>query len=136
VTHLLDTSALLTHFLGKPGADQVAELLAKGPEAVFLSSPSWVELDRRLNLLISDEIIRERIFQHYTQDLCGLVILDRAASLAAMRIQKEATKRLPLVDTLIAGCARAANLTLVHRDPHFDSVPKKLLKTLRLPGKR
>lgn len=113
----------------------MADLLAMGPEKVFMAAPSWVELDRRLKMLIADAIERERIFRNYTQDLCGLVILDQSATLAAIRIQAGSIQRLPLVDALIAGCASVANLTLVHRDPHFDAVPKILLKTLRLPDK-
>ncbi len=30
MTHLLDTSAILAHFLDEPGADQVEALLARG----------------------------------------------------------------------------------------------------------
>jgi PIN domain nuclease of toxin-antitoxin system len=40
VTHLLDTSAILVHFLDEPGADTVAGLLAGAPEAVALAAPA------------------------------------------------------------------------------------------------
>jgi hypothetical protein len=48
MTHLLDTSAILAHYLDEPGADEVERLLAQGPRIVALAAPSWVELDTRL----------------------------------------------------------------------------------------
>ncbi len=76
-----------------------------------------------------------RVFQHYTHDLCALVPLQESATRSALRIQQACPERLPLVDTLIAGCAASAGLILVHRDPHFDAIPSDLLKVLRLPTK-
>jgi PIN domain nuclease of toxin-antitoxin system len=68
VTHLLDTSAILAHFLDEPGADTVAGLLASGPEAVALTTPSWAELDRRLGELIPDPAEARRIRLPYTRE--------------------------------------------------------------------
>jgi predicted nucleic acid-binding protein len=136
VTHLLDTSAILAHFLDEPGADTVAGLLAGGPEAVALAAPAWAELDRRLGELIPDPAEAHRIRLLYTRDLCALVPLDEAAANAAIHLQQTASRRIPLIDALIAGCAAARNLTLVHRDEHLDAIPSAHLATLRLPAKR
>ena len=38
-------------------------------------------------------------------------------------------------DCLIAGCAAAHRLTLVHRDEHLDIIPTGQLARLRLPSK-
>lgn len=133
--HLLDTSAILTHYLDEPGADQVAELLAGGPERILLAAPTWVELDRRLRELISAHDERERVFNAYTRDLSRMVALDADATRSALLIQSKTSARLPLVDALIAGCASAQRARLVHRDPHFDHIPADQLKTLRLPDK-
>jgi predicted nucleic acid-binding protein len=135
MTHLLDTSAILAHFLGEPGADTVAELLAGGPDRVALAAPSWAELDRRLGELIPDAAEAHRIHLLYTRDLCAFVPLDEAAMDAAIRIQRTSAKRIPLIDCLIAGCAAAHQLTLVHRDEHLDIIPSGQLAMLRLPSK-
>ena len=133
MTHLLDTSALLAHYLDEPGADQVENLLAQGPAVAALAAPSWVELDTRLRELVTDTKVRESVFEQYTCGLTTLVPVDSAACLAAIRLRAAAPARLPLADALIAGTADAAGLILVHRDPHFDTIPG--IKVLRLPGK-
>ena len=135
MTHLLDTSAVLAHYLDEPGAQEVSALLETGPDKVALAAPSWPELARRLKELIDDPSEREKVFRSYTRDLCACVVLDEAAARAAVRIQEASPARLPLVDALIAGCAASADLILVHRDRHFDSVPGTLLQTVRLPTK-
>jgi len=44
--------------------------------------------------------------------------------------------RLSLVDAMIAGCAAAHDLTLVHRDRHMDAIPANQVTVLRLPDRR
>ena len=110
-------------------------LLVGGSGQVVLAAPVWVELDRRLGELIGDERETERVFRHYTRDLCGLIILDETATLSAIQIRKACRNRLPLVDALIAGCAASRGYTLVHRDPHLDGIPADQLTMLRLPDK-
>lgn len=134
MTHLLDTSALLAHFLDEPGADEVERLLAQGPTVVALAAPSWIELDTRLRELVPEVEVRENVFLQYTVSLTTLLPVDTESCLAAIRLRNAAPGRLPLADALIAGVADAAGLILVHRDPHLDSIPG--LKVLRLPGKQ
>ena len=133
MTHLLDSSAILTHFFGEPGADQVSALLAQGPEVVALAAPSWPEIERRLAELIPDATEAHRIWRLYTQSLCGLVPVDASAALAAISLRQATPERIPLIDALIAGCAKARGLILVHRDRHLAAIPDTMLKTLRLP---
>ena len=135
MTHLLDTSAVMAHFLAEPGGEKVAELLARGPGTVALAAPGWPELERRLDELIPEPAEAARIFRHYAEALCTMVPLDEAAARAAIRLRHACPTRLPLVDALIAGCAMAAGLTLVHRDSHLDGIPTTLLAVLRLPDK-
>jgi predicted nucleic acid-binding protein len=135
VTHLLDTSAILVHFLDEPGADQVEALLAGGTNVAGLAAPSWVELDRRLYELIPDAAEAARVLRHYTRSLCGFVALDEAAVLAAMKIRHGCASRLPLVDALIPGCAACHRLTLVHRDKHMDAIPSGHVVVIRLPDR-
>lgn len=133
MTHLLDTSAILAHYLDEPGADEVESLLAQGPGVAALAAPSWVELDTRLRELVPDVKERENVFLHYTVSLTSLLPVDAESSLVAIRLRNTAPGRLPLADALIAGVAEAAGLILVHRDPHFDTIPG--INVLRLPSK-
>ena len=133
MTHLLDTTALLAHFLDENGAEEVDQLLARGPDHVALAAPSWVEFHTRLRELVPDAEFRDSAFHQYTAVLTTLLPLDLAATTAAIQLREATPGRLPLADALIAGTAFAAGLVLVHRDPHFDPVPG--LKTLRLPDK-
>jgi len=133
MTHLLDTSAILAHYLDEPGADEVESLLAQGPSAMALAAPSWVELDTRLRELVPEVEERENVFLQYTVSLTTLLPVDAESSLAAIRLRNATPGRLPLADALIAGVADAAGLVLVHRDPHFDPIPG--IKFLRLPSK-
>ncbi len=132
MTHLLDTSAILAHYLDEPGADEVESLLAQGPSVVALAAPSWVEFDTRLRDLVTEAEVRENVFLQYTTSLTTLLPVDAESSIAAIRLRNTASSRLPLADALIAGVADGANLILVHRDPHFDTIPG--LKVLRLPN--
>jgi hypothetical protein len=133
MTHLLDTSAILAHYLDEPGADEVASLLARGPSVVALAAPSWVEVDTRLRALVPEVEERENAFLQYTVSLTTLLPVDAESCLGAIRLRNAAPGRLPLADALIAGVADAAGLILVHRDPHFDTIPG--IKVLRLPSK-
>ena len=133
MTHLLDTSAILAHYLDEPGTDEVESLLAQGPNVVALAAPSWVELDTRLRELVPEVEVRENVFLQYTVSLTTVLPVDAESSLAAIRLRNTAPGRLPLADALIAGVADAAGLILVHRDPHFDTIPG--IKVLRLRSK-
>jgi predicted nucleic acid-binding protein len=130
---VLDTSAVIAHFLDEPGAGAVEDLLAQGPSAVALAAPSWVELATRLRELVPDEEKREEVFTHYTRTLCAHLPVDEAAAAEAVRLRALTPARLPLADALIAGCAVAAGLVLVHRDAHYDAVAG--LQVLRLPDR-
>lgn len=133
--HLLDTSAILAHFLDEPGADGVSRILSGGRRKAFLCAPSWAELERRLQDLIPDAGEAERVWRLYTQELCGFLPVDEDAVRAAIHLRRSASGRLPLIDALIAGCAFARGLELVHRDGHMDLISDSALRVLSLPVK-
>jgi predicted nucleic acid-binding protein len=133
--HLLDTSAILVHFLDEPGADLVTNLLSAGKRSVFLSAPSWAELERRLNELLPNQKEVERVWEYYTQELCGFLPLDEAAVRAAIVLRRAAAERLPLVDSLIAGCAFSKDMVLVHRDKHIGKIRSSGWREISLPEK-
>ena len=135
MAHLLDTSAVLAHFLDEPGANVVSQILSGGRKKALLCAPSWVELERRLQELIPDAGEAERVWKLYTQELCGFLPLDEGAARAAIVLRHSAVGRLPLIDALIAGCALARGLELVHRDSHTDRISMADLRILSLPAK-
>jgi PIN domain nuclease of toxin-antitoxin system len=51
MTHLLDTSALLVHYLAEPGGERVQELFADGSITVGVSILSLYEFELRLHQL-------------------------------------------------------------------------------------
>ncbi len=135
MTHLLDTSALLTHYLDESGAAEVEVLLAGGPSKVAVSAITWVELERRLADLLNNAKERQRVFQLYTEVLTSVVPVNADVAREAIRLQSGASIRIPLVDCLIAASAVSLGLTLVHRDQHMDGLSAKKLKVKRLPDK-
>lgn len=135
MAHLLDTSAVLAHFLGEPGSDGVSRILAGGKKKALLCAPSWAELERRLAELIPDAVEAERVWTLYTQELCGFLPLDEDSVRAAIALRRSAKGRLPLIDALIAGCASANGMELVHRDSHMDRLSGKNLRLNPLPAK-
>jgi predicted nucleic acid-binding protein len=50
----------------------------------------------------------------------------------AVEIRRACCDRLPTVDSLIAATASFHNMVLVHRDPHIESIPRKLLRQVSL----
>lgn len=135
ITHVLDTSAVVAHYLKEPGTEEVHRLLCEASSQLGLSFITWVELRTRLGEVASSPEECERAFRLYTDVLTTPLAVGEAEARAAMRLREAATRRLPLADSLIAGCAVTADATLVHRDPHFAAIPPKLLKQLVLPGK-
>jgi len=62
ITHVLDTSALLAHYLREPGADDVNAILARGPDETGVSLISIVELRSRLAEVAANSPEAERAF--------------------------------------------------------------------------
>ena len=58
-----------------------------------------------------------------------LTLLVSPIAMKALSLAEQATKRIPLVDSLIAAVAYLKKATLLHRDQHFESIPKEFLKT-------
>ncbi|MCB0068701.1 MAG: hypothetical protein KDD77_16175, partial [Caldilineaceae bacterium] len=53
----------------------------------------------------------------------------------SLSLRSAAIGRLPHIDALIAATAALLDAVLVHRDPHFGSIPMHLLKQKVLPDK-
>ena len=133
ITHVLDTSALLAHYLRDAG--DVNVILARGPEENGVSLITVVELRGRLTELVADTTEAERAFKLYTETLTTPMPFTRATAEAAMELRSATRPRLPLVDALIAASARQHGAILVHCDWHLAGIPTTLVNQKVLPPK-
>ncbi|MEE8408773.1 MAG: PIN domain-containing protein [Myxococcota bacterium] len=135
ITHLIDTTGLLAHYFGEPGAAEVDALWQDPKNSIGISVVSRVELWTHLVRSVSDRSEVERVFTTYVGDLTSSYDIDTAVADAALELRQASPSRLPIVDSLIAGCARRHSAILVHRDPHMDPIPDHLLRKQRLPDR-
>ena len=135
ITHVLDTSAILAHYLQEPGAADVNGILSRGPGEVGVSLVTLVELRGRLTELTTDPQEVHRVFELYTETLATRLPFTPQTMTSAIEIRATVRPRLPLVDSLIAASAREHDAILVHRDPHMTAIPASLVKQLVLPPK-
>lgn len=135
MTHLLDTSALLAHYLGEPGAERVQVLFEDEAVVAGASILSLYEFELRLHQLGVDATKRAAELNRYRGLLNEVVDVDEGVRTEAIRLRTSATAHVAAMDVLIAATASLKNATLVHRDPHFSAIPGNLLKQEVLPAK-
>ena len=135
VTHVLGTSAILAHYFDEPGAALVEELWQDTGNRVGICVVTLPELKGRLAAEVPDRQEVERAFSQYVDDLTANLTVDRETAECAILLRESADTRLPLIDALIAGCARAHSAVLVHRDPHMSSIPQEMVAQIVLPLK-
>lgn len=133
VTHVLDTSAVLAHYFDEPGAEIIDGLWQDSRNRIGICVLTLPELRRRLQAEIADEREIDRAFQEYVDELTSSLVVDRTVAESAIALRREAAERLPLTDAIIAGCAHSAKAVLVHRDPHMESIPQRLVAQIVLP---
>jgi len=133
--YVLDTSALMAHFLNEPGWEIVEQLLEAEAGRVFINAVAWLEFQVCLKEVAPDTAKRERALQIYAELLDEAWPVTRDTAAAAFALREAATNRLPNSDALIAATAKLQGAMLVHRDPHFAAIPAKLLKQIVLPPK-
>ena len=135
MTHLLDTSALLAHYLAEPGAERVQALFEDDAVVTGTSILALFEFELRLHQLGADAAARAAEVSRYRALLNEAVDVDEAVRSEAIRLRTSATAHVAAMDVLIAATASLKNATLVHRDPHFGAIPPSLLKQEVLPAK-
>lgn len=131
MTHLLDTSALLAHFLAQPGRPDARALIEAGRAGVCCIT--WMEFSGVLRARGMPPHAISNALAIY-RELLESKPVDDAVANHAIDVRTATPRRLTGVDALIAGCAIAANATLVHADAHFAAIPASLLKQQRLPS--
>lgn len=134
MSYLLDSSALLAFYFAEPGGERVLELLSDDSIEVGVSVLTMAEFWSRFRATGSD-----KEFEEEWRAVSQLVSAIRPVSLEVVRqslaLRSAATGRLPHIDALIAATAAMLDAALVHRDPHFASIPAHLLKQETLPDK-
>ena len=126
---VLDTSALLAHHRDEGGADRVQSLFEDFDIQLLIASVTLAEFGRRMLELGASSQEVQKILSDYKHLLDGVVSIDEEIAMKALSLAEQATKRIPLVDSLIAAVACLKKATLLHRDQHFESIPKEFLKT-------
>ncbi|MGO8700686.1 MAG: type II toxin-antitoxin system VapC family toxin [Limisphaerales bacterium] len=135
MTHLLDTSALLAHYLAEPGATRVQALFEDSSVVAGTSILALFEFDLRLHQLGVDDVTRATELNRYRTLLNEVVNVDEAIRSEALHLRIAATTRVSAMDILIAATASVRGATLIHRDPHFLVIPASGLKQEFLPPK-
>ena len=130
---MMDTSAILAHYGNEPGRNVVDGLLAGAGGETALCVVSLIEIDSALRSKGVGDDERRRMMVIYENAVSRLLPVERRGGSEAMDIKAAARPRLPAMDALIAGCAKAHGATLVHKDPHFDAIPAGMIRALRLP---
>ena len=75
----------------------------------------------------------DKVHGVYANQLTVSMGVTRRIAEVAMDLRAETPSRLPLIDAIIAATASHHGAVLVHRDPHFRSVPKARLNQISLP---
>ena len=131
---LLDTSALLAHYRDEGGAERVQELLDDSGVAIFVASVTLTEFSRRILALGAEQSEVQGVLGDYRLLFRSVVSIDEKIAQSAVGISAAAAERIPLVDSLIAAAASSIGSKLLHRDPHFASIPEHLLEQEMLKG--
>jgi hypothetical protein len=127
ITHLLDTSAWLAHALHEPGSDVVAGLLLNADHQVGVSVLSLFELHGRMRQLGAEDRFNE-IVADYKTLFAAILAVDEPVANRAVDLRRAAGARVPAIDAFIAATAAHHNAVLVHRDPHFSSLPEEAVR--------
>ena len=132
MTCLFDTSALLIHHRGEPGAEQVQKIFDQLDIEVLIASVSLAELARRLREFGAPVEEIEQVVQRYRRIANAVVAVDAEVAMASYELICQLPRRLPLVDALISAAARSRGAVLVHRDKHMRAIPSELLTQIDL----
>ena len=121
-THLFDTSALLAHYFGETGAQQVTDLLSDPETAPAVCVATVPEFRGRLRYEGAEAAEADRVCGLYFDQLFVCLEIDRRVAECSDRLRERASGRVPLIDALIAACAVSNDAVLVHADAHMSKI--------------
>ena len=121
-TYVLDSSALMTFFENRAGADQVEELLAKAAEAkrpLLMSVVNWGEVYYSIWRARGEKAAAAKL-----QEIAQLPILvvDADMELTKLAAGLKAAHNLPYADGFAAALAQSRKAALVTSDKDFERV--------------
>jgi ribonuclease VapC len=125
-TYVLDSSALMTFFENRSGADKVEELLTGAAEAqrpVAMSVVNWGEVYYSIWRAHGEKAAIAKM-QEIAQ--LPIEILDVDMELAKLAASLKAQHNLPYADCFAAALAQARKATLVTSDKDFERVGSSL----------
>ncbi len=126
-SYVLDTSAILTLWNDENGADTVEQIL-RSNAIIYVSFMSFMEGRYRLWKNVGKKESND--FTIYL-DLLPIKRIDLNDSVFEKAIEIKATNSLSVCDSWIIATAIIKNSILVHKDPEFAQLKKKIkLKTL------
>ena len=127
ISYVLDTSALLALWNDEDGADAVEHILRTGT-LIYVSFMSFMEGRYRLWKSVGKDESDE--FSKYLE-LLPIKRVDINSLIFEKSVEIKATNNLSVCDSWIIATAIATNSILVHKDPEFMQIKKKVkLKTL------
>lgn len=128
--HLLDTSAIFCLKDNEAGAEEVSKVLEKASEnhPVFVSFVSLTEYF----YVLYQERNREEAYRAYLElKMLPLQVMESNEPLRLLAGEIKAVFSLSFADAWIAATAEHLGATLVHKDPEFEVLSKRIsLKTL------
>ncbi len=127
VSYVFDTSAILTLWNNEEGADIVEHIL-RSEATIHISFMSFMEGQYRLWKNVGKDESDE--FSKYLE-LLPIKRVDINDLIFEKSVEIKATKNLSVCDSWIIATAMATDSILVHKDPEFEQVKRKVkLKTL------
>lgn len=132
MNYLFDTSAVLIHFQDEPGAEKIVEILTDSETSCYLCAISLVEFARKLKDIGVSKKETDSILASYRSLFDEIIAVDVTVAGHARTIAEKTPERLPLVDSLIAGAAKAVDARLVHRDKHLAAIPASVVEQVRI----
>lgn len=130
VSYVLDTSAILALWNDEEGADSVEHIL-RSSSTIYVSFMSFMEGRYRLWKNVGKHESDE--FSRYLE-LLPIKRVDINDLIFEKSIEIKATNNLSVCDSWIIATAIATNSILVHKDPEFEQVKRKI-KLKNLPYK-
>ena len=119
-TYVLDSSALMTFFENRVGADQVEELLAKAAEAkhpLLMSVVNWGEVYYSIWRARGEKAADAKL-QEVAQ--LPIQIVDADMELTKLAASLKAAHNLPYADCFAAALAQSRKAALVTSDKDFE----------------
>ncbi|AIE84417.1 type II toxin-antitoxin system VapC family toxin [Fimbriimonas ginsengisoli] len=136
MTHLLDTSGALAALLNEAGAERVKAILLDAKNSVGISALTLFEIDTAVFHQTGSREAADRAVQGIQEAVAEVIPFTESIVHLARDLRHAATARIATVDTLIAATAVDRRAVLVHRDPHFATLPADRPAQEMLPSKR